>query len=84
MEIKDFIRYARADEFGQFIEKVNENGKTQKILDIRDWSSIRKMFQIEGTRRYDNEESTVYQIKLCKWIEEAINEKIEKETYKTV
>lgn len=79
MEIKDFIRLVRFDEFGQFISKVDSNGKESILLDVRGWGDIQNIFK--DINDINNEKAEEFQTSLCKWIAGAINDKIEKESY---
>lgn len=79
MNVIDFIGVkAQYDEDGAFIWGVDKDGGFQKIIDLRGFGAIQNLFKNKsGIVDYDK--SVKFQDDLGKWIELAINEKLERE-----
>lgn len=73
MKPHEFIgEKAEYDDYGQYLFRVDKEGKRHILLQIRGWASIEKLFP-------STEEAESFQDNLGEWIAEAINEKIARE-----
>ncbi|MEK6878296.1 MAG: hypothetical protein AABY22_01740 [Nanoarchaeota archaeon] len=82
MELLKYIgEKVEYDKEGQHIWGVSKNGSYKKIADIRGWGAIQNLF-INWDRSINLEKAVKFQDDLGKFIQDAINEKIERDSKK--
>lgn len=74
-----FIGNCYFDEYGGYIWGEQPDGDNQLICQIRGWGAIQQLFR-NRQGKINHKEGEKFQDKLGKFIAEAINEKIERES----